>query len=106
MTAIKKLMLALTLLSATAGAQASEGAFEGAFAEFGREKTRKPSSLIHRVNFEEVSSQASPWGQPLGATAAQPAYRVGYAHLTGQFNGIKLRPQDLQGRYDVTQSDS
>ncbi|MBI6603559.1 MULTISPECIES: hypothetical protein [Pseudomonas] len=102
MTAIKKLMLALTLLSATAGAQASEGAF----AEFGREKTRKPSSLIHRVNFEEVSSQVSPWGQPLGATAAQPAYRVGYAHLTGQFNGIKLRPQDLQGRYDVTQSDS
>ena len=102
MTAIKKLMLALTLLSATAGAQASEGAF----AEFGREKTRKPSSLIHRVNFEEVSSQASPWGQPLGATAAQPAYRVGYAHLTGQFNGIKLRPQDLQGRDDVTQSDS
>lgn len=102
MTAIKKLMLALTLLSATAGAQASEGTF----AEFGREKTRKPSSLIHRVNFEEVSSQASPWGQPLGATAAQPAYRVGYAHLTGQFNGIKLRPQDLQGRYDVTQSDS
>lgn len=102
MTAIKKLMLALTLLSATAGAQASEGAF----AEFGREKTRKPSSLIHRVNFEEVNSQASPWGQPLGATAAQPAYRVGYAHLTGQFNGIKLRPQDLQGRYDVTQSDS
>lgn len=102
MTAIKKLMLALTLLSATAGAQASEGAF----AEFGREKTRKPSSLIHRVNFEEVSSQASSWGQPLGATAAQPTYRVGYAHLTGQFNGIKLRPQDLQGRYDVTQSDS
>jgi len=102
MTAIKKLMLALTVLSATAGAQASEGAF----AEFGREKTRKPSSLIHRVNFEEVSSQASPWGQPLGATAAQPAYRVGYARLTGQFNGIKLRPQDLQGRYDVTQSDS
>ncbi|WP_348750221.1 hypothetical protein [Pseudomonas rhodesiae] len=102
MTAIKKLMLALTLLSATAGAQASEGAF----AEFGREKTRKPSSLIHRVNFEEVGSQASTWGQPLGATAAQLAYRVGYAHLTGQFNGIKLRPQDLQGRYDVAQSDS
>lgn len=102
MTAIKKLMLALTLLSAAAGAQASEGAF----AEFGREKTKKPSNLIHRVSFEEAGCQTSPWGRALGATTPQPAYRVGYAQLTGQFNGIKLRPQDLQGRYDVTQSDS
>ncbi|MCK6190406.1 MULTISPECIES: hypothetical protein [unclassified Pseudomonas] len=102
MTAIKKLMLALTLLSATAGAQASEGAF----AEFGREKTKKPSSLIHRVSVENAAVLSSPWGQSLGFTTPQPAYRAGYAHLTAQFNGIKLRPQDLQGRYDVTLSDS
>ncbi|WP_460134637.1 hypothetical protein [Pseudomonas sp. S1_E04] len=101
MTAIKKLMLALTLLTATAGTQASEGAF----AEFGREKTRKPSSLIHRVSVEDAAAQLSPWGHSLGLTTPQPAYRAGYERLTAQFNGIKLRPQDLQGRYDVSQSD-
>lgn len=102
MTAIKKLMLALTMLSATAGVQASDGAFAG----FGGEKTKKSSNLIHRVSFEDVGSQAAPWGQSLGLTSPQPAYRTGYEHLTGQYNGIKLRPQDLQGRYDIPLSDS
>ncbi|MBN2992964.1 hypothetical protein JWR97_18510 [Pseudomonas cedrina subsp. fulgida] len=102
MTAIKKLILALTLLSATAGAQASEGGF----AEFGREKTKKTSSLIQRVSFEDAGGQATPWGQSLGLATPQSGYRAGYEHLTGQLNGIKLRPQDLQGRYDIPLSDS
>ncbi|MCM2364922.1 hypothetical protein [Pseudomonas sp. SR18] len=102
MTAIKKLMLALTMLSATAGVQASDGDF----AAFGREKTKKTSTLIQRVSFDDASSQPAPWGQSLGVTAPQPAYRTGIAHLSGRFNGIKLRPQDLQGRYDVPLSDS
>jgi len=97
MTAIKKLMLALTMLSATAGAQAADGAF----AAFGSEKTKKSSTLIQRVSFEEAGSQPTPWGQSLGLVTPQPGYRVGYEHLTGQFNGIKLRPQDLAGRYDI-----
>ena len=42
----------------------------------------------------------------LGATPAQPDYRSGYAHLTGHYNGIKLRPQELQGRYDIPLSAS
>ena len=102
MTAIKKLMLALTMLSATAGVQASDGDF----AAFGSQKTKKPSTLIQRVSVEDAGSQPTPWGQSLGLTAPQPAYRAGYEHLTGQYNGIKLRPQDLQGRYDVPLSDS
>ncbi|WP_300626780.1 hypothetical protein [Pseudomonas sp.] len=101
MTAIKKLMLALTMLSATVGVQASDSTF----AAFGREKTKKSSNLIHRVSFEEVSVQAAPWGQSLGASTPQPGYRTGYAHLSGQYNGIKLRPQDMQGRYDIPRSD-
>lgn len=102
MTAIKKLMLALTMLTATAGAQASDGAF----AAFGSEKTKKSSSLIQRVSFEDATTQVAPWGQSLGVVAPQPAYRAGYEHLTGHYNGIKLRPQDLQGRYDTSLSDS
>ena len=102
MTAIKKLMLALTMLSATAGVQAADSAL----AAFGSEKTRKSSNLIHRVSFDDVSNQAAPWGQSLGLAAPQPGYRSGYAHLTGHYNGIKLRPQDLQGRYDIPLSDS
>ncbi|NWE21951.1 hypothetical protein [Pseudomonas sp. P7548] len=102
MTAIKKLMLALSMLSATAGVQASDGAF----AAFGSEKTKKSSTLIQRVSFKEAGSQAAPWGQSLGLVTPQPAYRTGYEHLTGQYNGIKLRPQDLQGRYDIPLSDS
>lgn len=101
MTVIKKLMLALTMLSATAGVQASDGAF----AAFGGEKP-KSSNLIHRVSFDDAGSQAAPWGQFLGQVTPQPAYRTGYTHLTGQYNGIKLRPQDLQGRYDIPLSDS
>lgn len=102
MTAIKKLMLALTMLSATAGVQASDGAF----AAFGGERTKKSSNLIHRVSFEDVSAKAAPWGQALGHVNPHPAYRAGYERLTGQYNGIKLRPQDLQGRYDIPLSDS
>ncbi|OPA99388.1 hypothetical protein BFW87_03965 [Pseudomonas fluorescens] len=102
MTAIKKLMLALTMLSATAGVQAADGPF----AAFGNEKTKKTSTLIQRVSFEDAGSQPAPWGQSLGYTATQPDYRTGYEHLTGQYNGIKLRPQDVQGRYDIPQSDS
>ena len=102
MTAIKKLMLALTMLSATAGVQASDGAF----AAFGREKTKKSSILMQRVSIEDAGSQPTPWGQSLGQATPQPSYRVGYEYLTGQFNGTKLRPQDLRGRYDVPLSDS
>ena len=102
MTAIKKLMLALTMLGATAGVQASDGAF----AAFGSQKTKKSSNLIHRVSFEDAGTRAAPWGQALGVATAQPDYRSGYAHLTGQYNGIKVRPQDLQGRYDIPRSDS
>lgn len=102
MTAIKKLMLALTMLSATAGVQASDSDF----AAFCSQKTKKSSTLIQRVSVEDAGSQTTPWGQSLGLTAPQPAYRAGYEHLTGQYNGIKLRPQDLQGRYDIPLSDS
>jgi hypothetical protein len=102
MTAIKKLMLALTMFSATAGAQASDGAF----AAFGSERTKKSSTLMQRVSFEAVRSQAAPWGQSLGSSSPQATYRAGYEHLGGQYNGIKLRPQDLQGRYDTPLSDS
>lgn len=102
MIAIKQLMLALTMLSAAAGAQATDGAF----AAFGGAKTKKSSTLIQRVSFDEVGSQPTPWGQSLGLATPQPGYRAGYEHLTGQFNGIKLRPQDLQGRYDIPLSDS
>ena len=91
MTAIKKLMLALTMLGATAGVQASDGAF----AAFGSEKTKKSSNLIHRVSFEDAGTQAAPWGQAL-ALPAQPDYRSGYAHLTGHYNGIKLRPKSCR----------
>ncbi|MBA1428170.1 hypothetical protein [Pseudomonas orientalis] len=100
MTAIKKLLLALTMLSATTGVQASDSTFSA----FGREKGKKASNLIHRVSFEEVSVQAAPWGQSL-VTVLQSDYRTGYAPLSGQYNGIKLRPQDLQGRYDIPRSD-
>jgi hypothetical protein len=102
MTAIKKLMLALTMLSATAGVQASDGAF----AAFGREKTKKTSSLIHRVSFEDAGVQVSPWGRSLGQPAPQSSYRVGYEAQSGHFNGIKMRQQDLQGRYDIPLSES
>lgn len=40
MTVIKKLMLALTMLSATAGVQASDGAF----AAFGGENQKNPAT--------------------------------------------------------------
>lgn len=102
MTAIKKLMLALTMLGATAGVQASDSNF----AAFGSEKTKKSSSLIHRVSIEDAGSQAAPWGQSLGQQGLGEGYRTGYGNLTGHFNGNKLRQQDLLGRYDIPQSES
>ncbi|NWC91665.1 MULTISPECIES: hypothetical protein [unclassified Pseudomonas] len=102
MTAIKKLMLALTMLSATAGVQASDASFAG----FSKEKSKKPYSLIQRVSFEDAGEHAAPWGESLGQHTPQPDYRVGNENLSGQFNGSKLRQQDLQGRYDIPQLES
>ncbi|NWC97231.1 hypothetical protein HX869_00700 [Pseudomonas sp. P7779] len=102
MTAIKKLMLALTMLSATAGVQASDSSFAG----FSKEKSKKPYSLLQRVSFEDAGEQAAPWGHSLGQHTPQSDYRVGNENLSGHFNGSKLRQQDLQGRYDIPQLES
>ncbi|MGY2292225.1 hypothetical protein ACW9H6_20885 [Pseudomonas sp. SDO528_S397] len=102
MSAIKNLVLALTMLSATAGAQASDGPF----AAFGNQKSKKSSSPIYRVSIEHLLALGAPWGASLGQQVPKPAYRVGYENLSGHLNGIKLRQQDLQGRYDIPQSES
>ena len=73
-------------------------------------QARRQTMLIVRgpITREYQAQEAPGWRalRRVRLTTPQPGYRAGYEHLTGQFNGIKLRPQDLQGRYDIPLSDS
>ena len=100
MTTFKKLMLAVTMLSASVAVQASDGSL--VIQDNNRiKKSSSVSAGLDHVSFNDAGGQGSPWGQPLGRATPSSPYYAGYENISGRFNGTKLRQQDLQGRYDV-----
>lgn len=91
MTTFKNLVLAFTMLSASAAAQAADD-------------NRVPPAggkLKRSISFMHAGTSTSLWGQPLTGSHSHSLYYTGYKTVSARFNGSKLRQQDLQGRYDV-----
>ncbi|MFC6337495.1 hypothetical protein GIR22_25185 [Pseudomonas sp. CCM 7891] len=102
MTMFKNLMLALTMLGASAAVQACDGS--PIIQDSNRiKKSGSVSAGLDHVSFNDGDGHGSTWGQSLGRTTQLSPYYVGYEPISGRFNGTKLRQQDLQGRYDVPQ---
>lgn len=100
MTGFKNLLLAFTVLSASTAAFASGDNLDSLVGKTG-EKLKK-SHLLNRFSAIDVVSHDSAWGAPLGQQNRPADYSAGYANVSVSHNGIKLRREDLMGRYDLS----
>ncbi|WP_347901514.1 hypothetical protein [Pseudomonas purpurea] len=104
MTAFKKLMLAVTVLGASAAAQAADSNF--ASLTFGQtsDKVKKSNSLnsnLDHPNADGVIGKDNTWGLRLGRQNDEARYYATYDNVSGSHNGIKLRQENLLGSYDL-----
>jgi hypothetical protein len=101
MTGFKKLLLAFTVLSASAAAHAADDNFASrVFGQTG-DKVKK-SRVLSSSTVNAVVSNDSAWGARLGQQNSQSGYNAGYDSVSVSHNGIKLRQEDLMGRYDLS----
>ncbi|MQA55668.1 outer membrane beta-barrel protein [Pseudomonas piscis] len=103
MTSLKKLLLAFTVLGASAAAQAADSNF--ASLSFGQtsDKIKKSGSLNNNLghpNADGVIGKDNTWGLRVGQQNDQGRYYATYDYVSGSHNGIKLRQQNLLGSYD------
>jgi hypothetical protein len=101
MTGFKNLLLAFTVLSASTAAFASDDNI--ASLALGKTGERPKKSLtLHSIGTNGVVSHDSAWGAPLGQPNHQADYSATYANVSVFHNGIKLRQEELMGRYDLS----
>lgn len=101
MTGFKNLLLAFTVLSASAVTFASDD--NVASLALGKTGERPKKSLVlHSIRTNGVVSHDSAWGAQLGQSNHQADYCATYANVSVSYNGIKLRQEDLMGRYDLS----
>ncbi|WP_130906346.1 hypothetical protein [Pseudomonas sp. Sample_22] len=97
MTGFKKLLLAFTVLGASAAAHAADDHLASrVFAQNG-DKDKK-SRVLSRSTVNAVVSNDSDWGASLAQQNGQSGYHAGYTNVSVSHNGIKLRQEDLVGR--------
>lgn len=101
MTGFKNLLLAFTVLSASTAAFAADDSLANQVLRKSAEKEKKFLSLKSFSTIDEVS-QATTWGAHLGQQNHTADYSATYARVSVSHNGIKLRPEDLSGRYDLS----
>ncbi|WP_025126980.1 outer membrane beta-barrel protein [Pseudomonas sp. PH1b] len=104
MTSLKKLILAFTVLGASAAAQAADSNF--ASLTFGQtsDKVKKSTQLnsnLGHPNADGVIGKDNTWGIRAGRQNDQARYYATYDYVSGSHNGIKLRQQNLLGSYDM-----
>jgi opacity protein-like surface antigen len=103
MTALKNLLLAFTVLGASAAAQADDTFASLTFGQTS-DKVKKSSALnnnLTRPNADGVIGKDSTWGVRLGQQNTQGRYYATYDNVSGSHNGIKLRQENLLGSYDL-----
>ncbi|CAI8992076.1 Pectate lyase [Pseudomonas sp. IT-P44] len=101
MTGFKNLLLAFTVLSASTAAFASDD--NVASLALGKTGERPKKSLtLHSIGTNGVVSHDSAWGAQLGRPNPQADYCAAYANVSVFHNGIKLRQENLMGRYDLS----
>ncbi|MHC8288230.1 hypothetical protein ACYZUD_15710 [Pseudomonas sp. XS1P51] len=104
MTGFKKLLLAFTVLSASAAVHAADDNF--ASLTFGQtsDKVKKSNALNTNLNNPDadgVIGKGNTWGLRLGQQNSQGRYYATYDNVSGSHNGIKLRQENLLGSYDL-----
>jgi hypothetical protein len=103
MTALKNLLLAFTVLGASAAAQADDTFASLTFGQTS-DKVKKSSALnnnLNRPNADGVIGKDNTWGVRLGQQNSQGRYYATYDNVSGSHNGIKLRQENLLGSYDM-----
>jgi hypothetical protein len=103
MTGFKKLLLAFTVLGASAAAHAADDNFASRVFAQTSDKDKK-SRVLSRSPVNALVSNDSAWGASLVQQNCQPGYYAGYANVSVSHNGIKLRQEDLMGRYALSPS--
>ena len=104
MTTFKKLMLAMTVLSASAVAQAADENFASITLGQTSDKVKKSSLLnsnLDRPNANGVIGKDTTYGVRLGQQNNDRRYYATYDNVSGSHNGIKLRQENLLGSYDL-----
>ena len=101
MTGFKNLLLAFTVLSASTAAFASDDSLANQVLRKSAEKDKKSLSL-KSSSVIGVVRHDSAWGTHLGQQDQPADYCATYASVSVSHNGIKLRPEDLSGRYDLS----
>jgi hypothetical protein len=101
MTGFKNLLLAFTVLGASAAAHAADDNFASLTLGETGGKVKK-SRVLSRSSVDVVPGSSSAWGASLGQKNNQSGFYATYADVSVTHNGIKLRHEDLMGRYDLS----
>ena len=103
MTHMKTLLLAFTVLGASAMAHADDN-FASLTLGQTSDKVKKSSALdqnLNNPNADGVIGKDTTYGLRLGRQNDQGRYYATYDNVSGSHNGIKLRQENLLGSYDV-----
>ncbi|MNI29369.1 hypothetical protein D3C73_831840 [compost metagenome] len=101
MTTLKNLLLAFTVMGASVAAHASDDNFSSpAFDQNNRLK--KANALNFNYPYAAGVIQDSAWGVRLAQQNSRGHYDAGYDKVSGTYNGIKLRQENLLGVYDLS----
>ena len=101
MTGFKNLLLAFTVLGASAAAHAGDDNVGSL--TFGETSGKvKKSGVLSRSSVNVVPGSSTAWGASLGQQNVHSGYYATYVNVSVSHNGIKLRHEDLMGRYDLS----
>lgn len=101
MTGLKNLLLAFTVLSASTAAFAADDNLANQVLRKSAEKEKKSLSLTSSSTIGAVKPDSA-WGARLGQQQHPADYCTTYSRVSVSHNGIKLRPEDVSGRYDLS----
>lgn len=104
MTTFKKMILAFTVLGASAVVQAADSNFASLTYGQTSDKIKKSGLLnsnLNHPNADGAIGKDNTWGVRLGQQNDQHRYYATYDNVSGSHNGIKLRQENLLGSYDV-----
>ena len=103
MTTLKNLLLAFTVMGASAAVQANDN-FAGLTLGQTSDKVKKSHALndnLNSPNADGVIGKDTTWGVRAGQQNSQGRYYATYDDVSGSHNGIKLRQENLLGSYDL-----
>lgn len=104
MTTFTKLILAITIIGASAVVQASDSNFASLTLGKTSDKVHKTDSLSRNLdhpNTNGIIGKDTTWGLRIGRQNDQGRIYATYDNVSGSHNGIKLRQENLLGSYDM-----